>query len=233
MTSIKKLARMSEREKRTNQIKLLSIAERKDGCRFLDIGCSDGKFTLEFATRIGAKKVCGVDIYEPALVEARKKGIMVKKCDVNEKIPFLSEFFDVILCNQVAEHLLNPDNLFDEIRRLLKTDGCAYISIPNLCALHNRIFVLLGWQPTVIAPSTKFVFGNPTRGMESNMWGPYRHIAAFSPAAFKEMLQFYGLEVKKYFGTGFYPFSGRLSHLLSKLLPTFSLFQIAIAVKKP
>ncbi|MCP8315156.1 MAG: class I SAM-dependent methyltransferase [archaeon] len=231
ITLKEKLMRMSEREKRENQIKLLSIAEKEEGSRFLDIGCGDGKFTLEFATKIGAKEVYGVDIYEPALEEAKNKGIIIEKSDVNEGIHFPSEFFDVILCNQVAEHLLNPDTLFKEIRRLLRKQGHAYISVPNLCALHNRLFVLLGWQPTVIAPSTKFVFGNPARGAESNMWGPYRHLTAFSPAAFKEMLEFYGLRVKKYYGNGFYPFSGKISGLFSKLLPSFSVFQIAVAIK--
>lgn len=75
----------------------------------------------------------------------KKQGDKSRKSDVNEGMPFSSEFFDVILCNQVAEHLLNPDTLFKEIRRLLRKRGHTHISAPNLCALHNRIFVLFGW----------------------------------------------------------------------------------------
>lgn len=71
ITLREKLMRMSEREKRKNQIKLLSIAEKKGGSKLLDIGCCNGGFTLEFARKIGSKEVYDVDIYEPALEEAR------------------------------------------------------------------------------------------------------------------------------------------------------------------
>lgn len=227
--------RMFEKEDRNNQIKLIAIAEkekREDCKKFLDIGCGDGTFTLEFARAIGAKEVYGVDIYEPAIAKAIKKGMIVKKANLNEKIPFSSDFFDVILCNQVAEHLLNADKLFEEINRVLKLGGVGYISVPNLCAFHNRIFILLGWQPTVIWPSTKFVFGNPAKSWRLSGIMEYKHLTAFSPSAFKEMLGFYGLKLKNYYGSGMYPFSGKTSELLSVIFPTFSVFQTAVVVKR-
>ena len=127
--------------------------------------------------------------------------------------------------------MLNPDNLFKEIYRTLKPNGYCVIATPNLCSLHNRIFVLLGWQITNILPSTKFVFGNPDRGAPSNMWGPYRHLTVFSPAALKEMFEFYGLKVEKISGSGFHPFKSPISNLLSTIFPNLSVFIIVKARK--
>ena len=195
--SKKDILSMRERESRALFSKILSMAEIKKGCVFLDIGCGGGEFSLEFARKIGAAKVYGIDVVEESVLEARKKGIIAIGADANRKLPFEDDFFDVILCNQVAEHLLNPDSVFMEIHRTLKNDGYAIISVPNLCSLHNRILVMLGFQPTTISPSTKLVFGNPARGMKSDA-GPGRHLTAFSPSALKEMVNFYGLKIKKF-----------------------------------
>lgn len=158
-----KLLKLSERVLRNNQLKLLAIAKEQKGV-FLDIGCSDGKFSMEFATKVGAEEIYGVDINELALVEAQKKGIKVVKADLNSRIPLPTSFFDVILSNQTWEHLINPDNLLEEGYRLLKPGGYLYISVPNLGSLHNRLLMLFGWQPTCISPSRKHLLKYPLLG---------------------------------------------------------------------
>ena len=176
--SKEKIRRMMDREYKNVWKKLLEIVE-ENGERLLDIGCGDGRLTVKFAKRISAKEVYGIDIDKTNISKARKRGIKAIYADANKILPFPSKYFDVILCNQVVEHLINPDNLFKEIRRLLKDNGCAYISVPNLCSFHNRIFILLGWQPTTIPPSNKFVFGNPLRGQKVMFGGGTRHMNAF------------------------------------------------------
>ena len=218
------------REYRALCLKILSMAEVKKGCVLLDIGCGGGDLTIEFGKRIKAAKIYGIDIMREAVVAARKKRIIAIEADANQKLPFEDDFFDVILCNQVAEHLLIPDKPFEEIRRTLKNDGYAIFSVPNLCSLHNRILVTLGFQPTTISPSTKLVFGNPARGSRSDV-GPGRHLTAFSPSALKEMINFYGLKIEKFCGSGFYPFGTRLSKVLSDLFPTLSVYNIVKIVK--
>jgi len=222
-----KLLKLSNTLLRSNQLKLLSIAKEKKGV-FLDLGCSNGQFSLEFATKVGAKEIYGVDINELALAEAQKKGITVVKADLNNKIPLPSSFFDIILSNQTMEHLINPDNLLEEIHRLLKPDGYLYISVPNLCSLHNRLFILLGWQPTCISPSRKHLLKIPVFGY---VGGGREHLTAFSPLAFKQMLNLYGFRIIEYYGSSFYPFRGGLGEFLSRFFPNLSVFQIAVAIK--
>lgn len=227
---------MRDRVAEAGRLKILScaaeIALAENNPKFLDVGCGGGKLTVEFAARIGARNVYGVDIYEPALIEARRRGVRVEKVDLNnEPIPFPDGFFDIVLCHQIAEHLTNADNLFQEIWRVLRAGGLCLLSVPNLCSLHNRIFVLFGWHPTVVSPSTKFSFGNPARGERLEGMAEHRHHTAFSPAALKEMLKFYGFRIENYYGSGLHPFGHKTSQFLLKLFPGLGVVQIAIVRK--
>lgn len=216
------------------RLKILSLLDQVEGSsdsRLLDVGCNDGKFSLELARKYNAKEIYGLEVDKKSIKKAKKKGIKVYDTDVNKKFPFKNDFFDVVIANQLVEHLLNPDNLFKEIYRILKPGGVCVIATPNLCSLHNRVFVLFGWQITNISPSTKYVFGNPNRGVKSNMLGPYRHLTVFSPGALKEICEFYGLKVEKIYGSGFYPFKSFASNFLSTIFPKLSVFLIAKAKK--
>ena len=199
----------------------------------MDIGCHLGIFTTEFGRHIGAEKIYGIDVDTRAMKKAKSRGVMVKKVDLDKKkLPFRKGSFDAILCNQVIEHLLNPDNLLEEIHRVIKDDGYAIISTPNLASLHNRIFLMFGLQPTTIAPSTKLVFGNPLRGADSRMRGPSRHITAFTHKSLREILLHYDFEIEKFTGSGFYPFKGWFAEVLSRMLPNFAVYTVVRIRKK-
>lgn len=223
-----KLRRMENVARQENWLKIFALAEKKQGGTLLDVGCGGGRHSIEFANKIGVSKIYGIDINKSCVAKAKERGMIAKRRDANKRLPFRDEFFDVVLCNQVAEHLTNPDNLFEEIHRVLKRDGYTIISVPNLCSLHNRLLILFGFHPTSISPSTKFVFGNPDRGYKipSTL---EQHVTAFSPRSLKEMLNFYELKVKKLCGGGFYPFGARVSQALSKVFPTFSVYLIVVA----
>lgn len=209
--------------------RIVEVAEVRKNCKFLDIGSSDGILTLRFGKKIEAKDIFGVDL-DPPIV----KGIKFTGCDLDQckRLPFKDEYFDVILCNQVAEHLISPDTIFKEIRRLLKKGGYAIISVPNLCALHNRLFVLFGFQPTAINPSTEYIVGRiPRRVKRGGMSGPSRHLAAFSPTALEDMIKIYGLKLEELTGDRFYPFTGKIAGVLSALFPSLAVYLI-VKVRK-
>jgi ubiquinone/menaquinone biosynthesis C-methylase UbiE len=54
--------------------------------KFLDIGCGDGNLTVKFAARTGAGERYGIDSHEPALIEARKRGVTVVQIAVASKV---------------------------------------------------------------------------------------------------------------------------------------------------
>ena len=199
------------------------------GVSFLDVGCGNGKLTMEFANRLGLSHIYGVDNDSKRLVEAKNRGVITERVDLNKDVlPFQDNYFDIVLCHQVAEHIVNVDCLLQEIWRVLKPDGKLVISVPNLCSLHNRLFMLFGYQPTVISPSSKFSFGNPAlNGEQLEEEVGHRHNNAFSPAAFKGILKYYKFNVKYYWGSGIY----FLPEYILKLFPGLGVVQIAIARK--
>ena len=54
-----------------------------------------------------------------------------------EKIPLANESVDFILATQVFEHIKNPFKASDEIRRVLKTNGKAFISTHGIWEIHR------------------------------------------------------------------------------------------------
>jgi SAM-dependent methyltransferase len=49
--------------------------------------------------------------------------------------PFGDESFDAIISLATIEHLINTDHFVRELRRLLRPDGCLYLSTPNYAGL--------------------------------------------------------------------------------------------------
>ncbi len=123
-------------------------------------------------------------------------------------------FFDVVVIDQVMEHIKNIDNLIVEIDRILKPGGCLIISVPNLAAWHNRFLLLIGKQPLCIN-----VFSDHCRG--------------FCKCALKEFIyKNTDIDNLVYFrGAGFYPFWGILSNFLSYIFPNLSVYIIFVFKK--
>jgi len=61
-----------------------------------------------------------------------------------DKLPFPSKSFDIVCCFGVLEHLKSPYDALKELKRVLKDDGYAFISIPNFYFIFNRLKVLFG-----------------------------------------------------------------------------------------
>jgi 2-polyprenyl-3-methyl-5-hydroxy-6-metoxy-1,4-benzoquinol methylase len=48
-----------------------------------------------------------------------------------ENLPFIDNFFDIIVCNSVIEHVADFSKVISEMMRVLKPGGFIYLSIPN------------------------------------------------------------------------------------------------------
>jgi ubiquinone/menaquinone biosynthesis C-methylase UbiE len=115
----------------------------------LDVGCADGSKAEQYAGRLGIKPaaVAGVETNREYSKAAEKK-FKVYIADLEkERLPLPDESFDLIVCNQVLEHLKNIYGPLQEMDRVVKTGGHLLIGVPNLAGLYNRALLLLGKQP--------------------------------------------------------------------------------------
>jgi SAM-dependent methyltransferase len=87
----------------------------------------------------------------------------VTEADLNDGLPFDDERFDVVVSNQVLEHLADTDAFVSEVARVLRPGGVAAVSTENLASWHNIAALLLGWQPFSLSnvTSARAGLGNP------------------------------------------------------------------------
>jgi len=77
-----------------------------------------------------SKKWMGIDINRKGVEKLRKKGF--DAFIINAEEPFhLKQKFDVILAEEVLEHLSNLPTFFENVKRHLKEDGILIITTPN------------------------------------------------------------------------------------------------------
>jgi ubiquinone/menaquinone biosynthesis C-methylase UbiE len=87
--------------------------------RVLDIGCGHGDFLKSTYEKAG--ETYGIDPDAEAL--EKNTFIHNKIVGTAEKMPFENDFFDVITSAWVLEHLDDPERVFGEIHRVLKSGG--------------------------------------------------------------------------------------------------------------
>ena len=108
------------------------------GCKVLDLGCGYGWYTNYFRC-IGADAV-GVDGSDKMLELARRDypDCLFELCDIENKLPFENESFDLVFCNQVLMDISDIETVFGECRRVLKADGIFYTAIVHPAFYNSR-----------------------------------------------------------------------------------------------
>jgi ubiquinone/menaquinone biosynthesis C-methylase UbiE len=129
-------------------VNLLSGLQIESSCSILDIGCAGGHLTSFFTKLYPQAKVTGIDVYLPLIKEAKKRfpKIIFKKADAH-KLPFADDSYDLIICSETIEHLVDPAKALKEIYRILKPGGYALIEMDSgslLFRLVWKIWVLFG-----------------------------------------------------------------------------------------
>src|SRR6266576_3801216 len=79
----------------------------------------------------GDQLAAGLDPDSPSLSEHRAQGMPVVR-GVGERMPFVDESFDLIVCLWVLEHLKDPVEAFREVRRVLRPRGHFVFVTPNM-----------------------------------------------------------------------------------------------------
>jgi SAM-dependent methyltransferase len=114
----------------------------KPGYRILDIGCGSGRHT---SAAYGFKNVVaiGADISHAELVAAKDRLKLHQRLGDNGggvwgltmadicTLPFEDDFFDLVICSEVLEHIADDENAACEIIRVLKPGHNLVVSVPR------------------------------------------------------------------------------------------------------
>ncbi len=109
--------------------------------KVLEIGCGAGLFCFELASK--ANLVVGVDIARFVLTFADTVRYVLGKDNVvfsngdAEHLSFRENMFDLVICSEVMEHVLFPEAVLAEIRRVLKDSGTLILTTPTAFSLSD------------------------------------------------------------------------------------------------
>ncbi len=110
------------------------------GARVLDVGCGDAGVLIAFAEQ-GAR-AAGIELDEKSLargrIRAEEHGVDVDlRSGVAERLPWEDGSFDLVILDNVLEHVRDRERTLQEIRRVLRPGGLLYLVTPKPFSVYS------------------------------------------------------------------------------------------------
>ncbi len=147
----------------------------------LDIGCAGGTFTNELSKYTDAQ-ITGIDISPAAISYASQKYPHIDFAvydAADNRFPYDDQSFDTVTLLETLEHVLNPVEVLQEMKRLVKPDGQVIVLVPA----ENWHF-RLGWAIWTRLP------GN----LGGGVWDD-SHVQRFDGQKLRHLMEFIGYEI--------------------------------------
>jgi ubiquinone/menaquinone biosynthesis C-methylase UbiE len=143
--------------------------------KVLDLGCGEGLITTRLAKVAGEEQVYGLDHSLTAIAKAKTKFPLLEFCVADAyKLPYPKHYFDIVVCNNLWEHLPDPLHLLRVVTCVLKPMGHLIVSTPSRFRLDNMINIIRG---------------RPLCFMNSN------HVTEYTVGQVTEQLRYGGFEI--------------------------------------
>lgn len=190
---------------------------RRETGHLLDVGCATG--TLLEMSRLRGWQVSGVDLSAFATRIARDYYALDVKTGELAEASYPADYFDVLVMDDLIEHVLDPTGLVLEASRILKPGGLLTLNTPNRAGLWHRLM--------------------------GHRWFHYKqteHTYFFSPAVIRDLLSRCGLivldihpsskivDMNYAFGRLRY-YSARLSNLLARTLGRWQIARVTFPIR--
>jgi SAM-dependent methyltransferase len=169
----------------------------------VDLGAGSGTDLDIAASVCPSARRFAVETYPPNVKILQQHHEVISLNLERDPLPFADESIDVVMSNQVLEHVKEIFWILHQVSRVLHVGGHMIIGVPNLASFHNRLLLLFGKQPTPLQNHSA-------------------HVRGYTKHDIMRMLQMifpdgYGLEDFK--GSNFYPLPPVAAKPLAKLLP--------------
>lgn len=132
--------------------------------KILDVGCALGDCLVE-AKKLGWKNAKGLEVSDYAFKIAKKRNLKVKR-GVLEENYFRKGSFDVVLYQDVIEHIVNPVAELKKVYEILKPGGLIFIVTPDIEGVWSRMLGSFWYH-----------------------YKPYEHLSYFSQKTIKLLLK--------------------------------------------
>lgn len=118
-------------------IKIINTVTEPKNLTILDLGSGEGGTSKILSNE---NFVISYDLSKIRLIRQRQNyQVNQLICGDAVKLPFRDEIFDLVILQDVIEHIDNQIALVLEVKRTLKTDGMIYLSTPNRFSLLNAV----------------------------------------------------------------------------------------------
>lgn len=185
-------------ERSRRQAAMLARALGPEPALIVDIGCGDGSAAAIAGPLLARHTLVGLDWSQDALRRAAPRlGHVVRGELTDGGLPLADGAVDAVMFAEVLEHLVDPDDALDELRRVLKPRGHLMVSTPNLAAWYNRALLLAGVQPVFSEVSLRGIHGRPGTEVVG-------HLRLYTARALREFLVAAGFEVVRVAGAPFH-----------------------------
>lgn len=145
----------------------------------LELGCANGATGALALSTDKCGSYVGIEMSPEAAEEARSVLTTVHAGNVEAMVlPYTDASFDILICGEVLEHLVDPPATLARLVRLLKPGGKMFASVPNVS--HWRVIAAL------------------IRGQfDYTDWGVMdrTHLRWFTPRTFRRLIEDAGIEV--------------------------------------
>ena len=126
--------------------------------KLLDIGIGTGLASMQFA-EVGLK-VYGLDTSQEMLAACRSKSFTkeLKRCDMTrEPIPYKDRYFDHVVCCGVLHFVSDLENLFSEVKRVIRRGGIFAFTIAPQETAGGYIKEPTAWGVSIFKHSPQYI----------------------------------------------------------------------------
>ncbi len=142
--------------------------------KILDIGCGQGHITYEIRQMFPDAEISGLD-YSVSAIEyavSHFSGIDFAVGNARE-CPYAENYFDIVVCNNLWEHVPDPVFMLSRITGILKPGGFVVISTPSRYRLGNFVRALCG-KPVALMSKHHVTEYSVGQIIEQLRYGGYR-----------------------------------------------------------
>lgn len=105
---------------------------RNQPMRVLDVGCNSGWFLNEVSRALNKSECHGIDLFPAAIKYGQKHypKLKLKLADA-QKLPYKDNSFDLIICTEVVEHVVDLPKMLREMSRVAKPGAQVIIEVDS------------------------------------------------------------------------------------------------------